>query len=40
MSFDAAMKTNTIKLIKDIVNKFAERLTKRPVDTKYEKKLD
>lgn len=39
MSFDAAMKTNTIKLIKDIANKFAERLTKRPVDTKYEKKI-
>lgn len=39
MSFDAAMKTNTIKLIKDIENKFAERLSKRPVDTKYETKI-
>lgn len=39
MSFDAAMKTNTIKLIKDIENKFGERLSKRPVDTKYETKI-
>lgn len=39
MSFNAAMKTNTIKLIKDIENKFAERLSKRPVDTKYETKI-
>lgn len=39
MSFDAAMKTNIIKLIKDIENKFGERLSKRPVDTKYETKI-
>ncbi len=39
MSFNAAMKKNTIKLIKDIENEFSERLSKRPVDTKYETKI-
>lgn len=39
MSFNAAMKKDTIKLIKNIENEFAERLSKRPVDTRYETKI-